>query len=421
MKKIKYSIVCFLLSVLFSPFNESNIAQNTQNNDNTEQHVGFRFTQKGNSIKIPIKTYHNLILIPLRINNSMEMNFILDTGVKTTIFTEPLLADFLSFGKTRKIKVIGLGEGTAIEASVASNLKITLPGGIEGQGMSMVILPENTISFSSMFGEPVYGIIGYEMFKQFVIEIDYYNSYIRLHKPSKHKPHKAATIIPIQIERTKPYIETTVVAQNGTEKTRLLIDTGASQAVSLWHGQVEVPLKTIDAYLGQGLSGNIFGRLGRIKGFQIGEFYFEDVVAAYPEESSLKMVKNPGDWQGNLGAAILKRFSVTFDYPKSRILLRKNANYKKPFTYNISGIELIAQGPNYKQYLIEHVRENSPAAKAGIMKGDILLFINNFTTLDSNIGEVYSRLNRKPGKKVCLKIFREGETLKKCMKITEQL
>lgn len=421
MKKSRYSIFCLIFGVLFTYFNERSIAQTSSKKGNKEQHIGFRFTKKGNSVKIPIKTYHNLILIPIRINNSMEMNFILDTGVKTTIFTEPMLVDFLSLGKTRTIKIIGLGEGAALDAKVASGLKITLPEGVEGDGMSMVILPENTISFSSMFGQHVYGIIGYEMFKQFVIEIDYYNSYIRLHKPDKYKPQKSATILPIQIEKTKPYVETTVVAENGTEKTRLLIDTGASQAVSLWHENVTMPVKTIDAYLGQGLSGDIFGRLGRIKGFKLGDFYFENVVAAYPEEESLKMVKDPSNWEGNLGAAILKRFSVTFDYPQSRIILRKNGNYKKPFTYNISGIELIAQGENYKEYWINHVREHSPASEAGLKVGDILLSVNNFTTLDSDIGEIYARLNRKPGKKVCMKILRNGEVSKICMRLIEQL
>ncbi|MEZ4888318.1 MAG: aspartyl protease family protein [Chitinophagales bacterium] len=421
MKKIIYTIFCYSIGILLASYTTVNNAQTPTSKTDADQHIGFRFTEKGRSVKIPIKTYHNLILIPIRINHSAEMNFILDTGVKTTIFTEPALAQFLSLGKTRKINIIGLGEGNAIEASVASNLDISLPGGIEGKGMSMVVLPENTISFSSMFGQPVYGIIGYEMFKQFVIEIDYYNSYIRLHKPNKYSTPKGSTVIPIQIELTKPYIETMVVAENGTEKTRLLIDTGASQAVSLWHGDVQMPVKTIDAYLGQGLSGNIFGRLGRIKGFKIGEFYFEDVVAAYPEAESLKMVSNPGAWQGNLGAAILKRFSVTFDYGNSRIILRKNADFKKPFTYNISGIELVAQGPNYKEYVINHVREGSPAKEAGVAVGDILLSVNNFNTLDSNIGEIYGRINRKAGKKVCLKILRGGETSKICMKIKEQL
>ncbi len=420
MRELRYTLIFIFIFFSLKDANGYCYAQNTLNNDGNTQQIGFRFTKKAKSVKIPIETYHNLILVPLRINNSVEMNFILDTGVKTTIFTEPLLADFLSLGKTRKIKVIGLGEGNAIEAEVASNLNISLPSGIEGKGLNMVILPENSISFSSMFGKPVYGIIGYEVFKHFVIEIDYLNSFIRLHKPNKYKPKKG-TIIPIQIERTKPYIETTVVAENGTEKTRLLIDTGASQAVSLWHGGVDMPTKTIGAFLGQGLSGNIFGRLGRIKGFQVGEFYFENVVAAYPEAESLKMVGKPGDWQGNLGAAILKRFSVTFDYPSNRIILRKNANFKKPFTYNISGIELVARGPSYQAYEVSHIRENSPAEEAGLKKGDMLLSVSNIKTEESDIGEIYNRLNRKPGKKVCIRLKRNGEIMKRCMKIREQL
>ena len=90
--------------------------------------AGFRLNNNAKSVRIPIEIQHNVILIPVRINNSFEMRFILDTGVKTSILTEPVMAHFLALDSMAKIKVKGLGDGDPIEADLARNVRMTLPG-----------------------------------------------------------------------------------------------------------------------------------------------------------------------------------------------------------------------------------------------------------------------------------------------------
>ncbi|MEL7062658.1 MAG: hypothetical protein AAFP00_02910, partial [Bacteroidota bacterium] len=56
---------------------------------------GFVLKDGARSVSIPVEIQNNVILLPVRINGSFEMNFILDTGVKTTIFTEPIVLSWL--------------------------------------------------------------------------------------------------------------------------------------------------------------------------------------------------------------------------------------------------------------------------------------------------------------------------------------
>ena len=275
--------------------------------------AGFVLPNGRNYVKIPIEIQHNVVLIPIRVNGSFELNFILDTGAKRNILTEPLLQEFLSLDSLRKVKVRGLGGGEEIEASVASQVSISLPGGVKGVGLQMLILPKGLISYSGMFGKPVYGIMGYEIFGQFVVEINYREKYVKLYDPFKFKPRKKYSELDIEIVRSKPYINATLTDYRGKQfKRKWLLDTGASNAITLFNGELPVPNSSIDAFLGRGLNGEVHGKLARADAFQLGNFTFESVITGYPDSASLIMLPEDIPWYGNLGSEILFPFYGDF-------------------------------------------------------------------------------------------------------------
>lgn len=381
------------------------------------------FILQGNvrSVKIPVEIQNNIILIPIRINGSMEMNFILDTGVKTTILTEPLIASFLDLNQLERIRIRGLGEGEAINAVLARNISMSLPG-VYGAGINMVVLPEGLISYSGMFGKPVYGIIGYELFGQFVVEINYHHKYIRLHDPMRYRYRGKGVEVPINIENAKPYVSAKLVFKDGKNiHARWLVDTGASQGLSMFSRELKPPVRSIDTFLGKGLSGNVYGKLGRVKGFEFGGFYMEDVIAGFPDSSSLSLLPSEISWYGNLGSSILSRFHVIFDYHGSRLILKKNAEFRTPFTYNISGIELIAQGKKFNEFHISYVRPKSPAAEADLRVNDRILSLNGLATESLDINAMYNGLDKSEGKSISMRIQRGDEVLKRKFKLKSEI
>src|SRR5690606_1669549 len=69
------------------------------------------FTSKRKSITFPFKLVHNLIIIPVQINDSQPLNFILDSGVKNTLITRLNYSDSLSLNEAGRISIQGLGSG----------------------------------------------------------------------------------------------------------------------------------------------------------------------------------------------------------------------------------------------------------------------------------------------------------------------
>jgi predicted aspartyl protease len=387
--------------------------------------TGFFLLNDADKVRIEVEIQNNVILLPLRINGSFVMNFILDTGVKTTILTEPAILPFINLDSMDQITVKGLGKGEAIEANLARDVGISLPG-VRGRGINMVVMPDGLISYSGMFSEPVYGIIGYELFGQFIVEINYQSKYIVLHNPFRYSPPKWGKWeeLPIELNRCKPYISAEIIDFQGTKvKENWLLDTGASMAISLFHDELPEPDKSIPAFLGKGLTGEVHGQLGRSPIFKIGSFEFEDILTGYPDEESLRLFPDSMDWYGNIGSDVISRFNIIFDYLHKKVYLKKNANFSKVFEYNVAGLEFLSMemGNNYGSFLITYVRPESPAALAGIKKDDILLQINGSSVHEMEIDELYGDMLRKTGKFVRLRIKRGDDIILTRFLLNEEL
>src|SRR5215472_15550029 len=58
-----------------------------------------------------------------------------------------------------------------------------------------------------------------------------------------------------------------------------------------------------------------------------------------------------------IGGRILKRFTVTFDYPHHRILLVPNSRFSDPFRTNESGLSLVANGADFHRFEVDDVEK----------------------------------------------------------------
>ena len=383
---------------------------------------GLQLPEGQRFVRIPVEIQHNVILIPVKVNGSFEMTFILDTGVRTTILTEPFITQFLRLDSLTRVKVRGLGEGEAIDATLAQDVSFTLPNGIQGRQMKLLVLPDDVISYSGMFGRPVYGIMGYDLFSRFVVEINYARKYITLYDPLEFRPRKKDIQLDIQLRDGKPYLEAFITDFRGERiRGQWLLDTGSSNAIALYDHSLPLPEPSIPAFLGKGLSGNVYGRLARARSFEIGPFELEEVIAGYPDPSSLNISETDSTWYGNVGAEVLSRFLVTFDYYRNHVYLRKLPGYRLPFEYNVSGLEVISEGANFDQFLIAYVRPDSPAAEAGVAVGDELISLNGFEVHGMDINSLYATLLRRNGKTIVVRLRRNGEVMKKRFELIPEI
>lgn len=387
----------------------------------TGEDKGFHFDVSRDVIEIPIELRNNLAVMPLYINEKGPFYFILDTGVNTTILTEPALAGLLDLNITETIMVYGLGGEGIVEAAVATGVDMDIRG-ITGNNMDLIVIPEDILSFSETFGFPVFGILGHDFFKNFGVEISYADERLTLYRNSNYRIRGGDDVIPIDIVQGKPYVSSTLIGQDGDQvKTQLLIDLGASNPLYLNNTYVPLSETTMDGYLGRGISGNLLGQLGRIESLVVGESKIDNPVVSYPDENFLQFEGEEIDWEGIIGGGIIKRFDLILDYAEEIMILRPNKHISEPFHTNLSGLEVISGGDDFSDFIIHYVRRGSTGYEAGIMPGDEIIELNRRDGDSLDLEYILDELSGSPGDRINLTYSRNGETKEVTFRLREDL
>src|SRR5690606_30735770 len=132
----------------------------------------------------------------------------------------------------------------------------------------------------------------------------------------------------------------------------------------------------------------------------------------------------------------------TFDYKNKKIRLKKNHNFNNPFNYNMSGLTLEHEGVELvkeerranvnsnrgnqnenlsrnsisittefhfslvPKFVVADVREGSPAALAGVEKGDEVISINGKPCYEYKLYELIEMFSTDEGKRISMELKR---------------
>lgn len=385
--------------------------------------LGFHMKPGQKRVQFPIEVINNLIIVPVVVNGQLPLKFILDTGVRTTILTEKAFSDILNLPYSRHYQVAGPGGEKLVEAYITNDVTLDMPG-IHGQGHAMLVLEKDYLELRNYLGTDVQGILGYEVFSRFVVEVDYESRQLVISAPDTYKPKARYQELNIRVEDTKPYVEVPITFQNGsTVTTKLLVDTGASHGLvldPLSDDRIKIPEKHVNSLIGRGLAGTINGKIGRINSIVLGRYTLKDVVVNFPNPEDYG---NPDSLKstdvfrhGAIGGDLLRRFNTVFNFPMGKMYLKKNLAFSRKFNFNLSGLTFKAKGSRLRRFEITDVRKGSGADLAGIQVGDELVAINGISASDYSLNALNQAFDLRPGKKVRLVILREGKTMK--MKVT---
>jgi len=379
---------------------------------------GFFMKEEKRKVSIPFLSSNSLIIITVAINGNTPINFLVDTGVRSNILFSKKLGDALGLEYTRRIKLVGADGTDDLMASVSPINHFDL-GPVEGKLQSLLVLEEDFFELESVIGVPVYGILGYEFFKYNPVKIDYEEGVLDFFEPKamKWKPLFYRKW-KMEIEDSKPYIRAKVKQIEGrTLEPKLLIDTGANHGLLLNRettDEIKMPPENIEAELGQSLGGVLYGFVGRVDYLKFANFKMEDVLTSYPEETAFSYVIISSGRQGSLGAEVLGRTKLIFDYPRNRLLVAKADNFYQPFEYDMSGIVLKKVPNEDNRMYVSSLRKGSPADYAGIKPFDEIMSINSVPTFIWELSEVTKLLRSEDGKEIKLEIRRyEGDDLTK--------
>lgn len=407
---------------------------------------GFQLANGIKKVTIPFQLVNNLIVVPVTLNG-VSLNFLLDTGVENTILFSLEDSESVTFKNVEKIKFAGLGNGPPIEALKTNKNQIEINDFVDNNHEIYIITNEE-VNFSSQLGIPIHGIIGYHFFKNNVIEINYQSKKISVYEHNyniKLKKFKKFSVFSIMLEQNKPYL----LLQSKIEKhqivdVKLLVDSGNSDAIWLFESDLlKAPSSYFQDFLGRGFSGDIYGKRSRISEIVIGDFSLLLPTASFPDKDSLEGVDLKLGRNGSIGAEILKRFRVVYDYKNNKMYLKKNNLFNVPFNYNMSGMDIEHSGLQYVEekvelatrsratsqlvdvtnespskfryqfvlkpvYRVANIRTNSPAAIAGIQKGDIIKKINNMIAYRYKLQDIFNLFQSEEGEWIYVEYERKG-------------
>lgn len=401
--------------------------------------------------KVKFKLIDNLIIVPVKING-VELSFLLDTGVsKPILFNLVNLADSLKINQVETIYLQGLGGGEPIEA-LKSRKNLFRIGNVINVNQDIYVILDESINFTPRLGVPVHGIIGYDIFKDFIVEINYSKRYLKFHDPEfyEYKTCSKCETFDLSFFNFKPYLTGNVEIEGKHIPVKLLIDSGGSDALWLFEDE-ELGIHLYDKpfftdFLGLGLSGSVYGKRSKLNSFSLKSFAIENVNVAFPDSSAITQAKLFSERNGSIAGELLKRFNMIIDYRNGKIRLRKNSMFKKPFHYNKSGIILQQDGIRVvkeqnlqnlfpstfgkrnesdetsnlinivKSYrlavrpaiVIAEIRMDSPAHKAGLKVGDMVLRVNGDDTSKYQLHEVIANFFEDAGKTITIDIDRGG-------------
>jgi hypothetical protein len=402
--------------------------------------------------QISFKLINNLIVIPLEINGK-KLSFILDTGVNKTILFNLPENDSIGLLNKTNVSLQGLGTGDAVNAIISKKNTFKIKNIISRNETIYVIL-NDSFNLSSKMGTTIHGIIGYNLLKDFIVRVNYKTRKLDFYNPKtfQYKKCRKCEIIPFSFYRKKPFINAKVrldTVGNKLLDVKLLVDLGGSDAMWLFENskeEIKTPKRFFNDFLGEGLSGPIFGNRSRVSMFKLGKFEIENATASFLDFASTHNARKFKERNGSIGGGILKKFKVWIDYPNRKFTFKKNGAFTSGFNYNMSGLDVVYNGKqivkeetvknssdsfnqNINQrksisfvtsysfkfkpsYRIKNVVKNSPAYNAGLLKDDIILKINGKETHNFTLGDIIHKFQERDKKKIKMIISRKGVQMK---------
>src|SRR5262249_26977586 len=139
------------------------------------------------------------------------------------------------------------------------------------------------------------------------------------------------------------------------------------------HALYDTPGTLGDRVVGVGAGGASRGDVCRLDALTIGSLAYSKPVAVFSRDTrGIFAVDGP---DGIVGGELLRRHRVTFDYPHRRLILEPYAG-PGPFEFDMSGLFLTSDAPDYARIRILSVGPETPAAKAGLMTDDEIVSID---------------------------------------------
>ena len=356
----------------------------------------YAFASGKTSTTVPFELINNHIYVQARLNGQGPFRLLCDTGGANVV--TPDLAQTLGLKTEGALQGRGVGE-TSEDVGLTKVEKVQV-GDVTVDNQVFAVYPLGT--FARVEGVSSSGLIGYEVFKRFVVRVDYEKSLLTFTEPAAFSYTGKGTVVPFNFNAHIPQVDGSIDGIAG----KFDIDTGSRASLSLLapfaekHQLKERYAARVEGVTGWGVGGAARSQVTRAKELRLGEVR----VASPVTELSLQKKGSFIDpyVAGNVGAGVLKRFNMTFDYRNQRLFFEPNANDTRPDVFDRSGMWLNNAGSAFE---VIDVIAGGPADKATLRAGDKIVAVDGKKAGTINLPDLRVRFKTdEPGTQIRLKV-----------------
>ena len=357
---------------------------------------------------IPIEVWSNHIYVKVCLSDR-ELEFILDTGAGATSL-DLNTAKQLGVGLGQTFTVGGAGPGRVAGARV-NVATVTLAGTSIAQSVATAI---DLSSIPAREGHRMDGILGDDFIGRHVLALDYARSELRVYDRETFSYNGSGTSVPVTLINLFPHIDADLHFADGTTlRAHCVVDVGSGGSLALTKAFVDDNRlrsrvgPTIRRTGGGGVGGSAASDIGRLASMSIGGVELARPIVNLFGDSAGTLSRS-ASWQGNIGGAILRRFTVFLDYQRKRMIFEPNASRNDPFETDMSGLGL-GMNDSLTKIVVLTVSPETPGAEAGVAAGDEVVSVDGATPNQRLLGELRERL-RRPNERITLVVRRGGES-----------
>ncbi|HKU80535.1 MAG TPA: aspartyl protease family protein [Candidatus Tumulicola sp.] len=312
---------------------------------------------------VPFDLVENHVYLSVMLDGKGPYRFIYDTGGANIV--DPAVAREIGAAGHGSIQGGGVGSTTeSVSFAKVDSLQI---GDATVKDQLFGVAPTR-LGFGMSGGQPVDGLIGFEVLSRFVTTFDYPHDRVVLAMPGASAP-AGAHVESFVLDGRQPQFACAI----DTIASQCTLDTGSRASISLMspfiaaHPSVVPAVESAPGVNGFGFGGPAMGKLGRITSVSFASFTLHDVVGDFSTQT--KGAFAVPFVAANVGGGIFKRFSLTLDYGRQTMALVAGPGFAQPDVYERAGLFLLNRGG---KYVVIDARPGTPAAKAGILKGDTI-------------------------------------------------
>jgi len=365
--------------------------------------AGCASVQTTEPVEIPFQSDFGLIWVQTTVNGSAPLWFLLDTGFDYSLI-DAAVAQRLGLQVQDPQSVPQ--PGGAVEMGAVADVQLAI-GSVRVPPLTVQAVP--LAGLEPIVGRSLHGVLGHDVIARYVLTIDYERETLRFLPADADEPLPEGTVLPLTIVANEPFVDGAIVQPHQSEiRGRFKLDTGSLDALGLNRNFLEgsavlAPGQVTRRVPGIAVGGDTDGLLFRIAGFRLGpHIIYDPVIGATLASEGFENRDNAG----TVGAEILRRFTVTLDYARARMVLAPNRHFTDDPAVDRSGMWVVANGDEFDEFQVRFAFADGPAAAAGLEEGDVILGVDGRPSGTLRLVDVWRALRQPDGTAVALDVRR---------------